>query len=82
MMVVLHERHGHPRLGGDRRERSGIEAAPQRDRAYRVGDLQTQRGHPIKTPPIPEFSDEQLQAINAPTRVLVDRINERVPPRP
>lgn len=32
--------------------------------------LQAQRGHPIKVPPVPIFSDEQLQSITAPVRVL------------
>ncbi len=54
--------------------------------------LQAQRGHPIKVPPISTFSDEQLQSIDAPVRVLagadsrafdvgrlIDRINEIVP---
>ncbi len=32
--------------------------------------LQAQRGHPIKIPPCPVFTDEQLLSITAPTRVL------------
>lgn len=54
--------------------------------------LQAQRGHPVKVPPIPVFTDEQLGSINAPMRVLagagskafdttqlVDRINKISP---
>jgi len=32
--------------------------------------LQAQRGHPIKIPPCPEFTDEQLQSITAPVHIL------------
>jgi pimeloyl-ACP methyl ester carboxylesterase len=51
-----------------------------------------QRGHPIKIPPCPVFTDEQLQSITAPVHVLggadseafdgerlVQRINNNVP---
>jgi pimeloyl-ACP methyl ester carboxylesterase len=54
--------------------------------------LQAQRGHPIKIPPCPVFTDEQLQSITSPVHVLagadsrafdaaqlVDRINETTP---
>ena len=50
--------------------------------------LQAQRGHPVKVPPIPVLTDEQLRSITVPVRVLagadskafdpvqlVDRIN-------
>lgn len=33
--------------------------------------LRASRGHPIKTPPCPEFTEAQLQSITAPVRVLV-----------
>ncbi len=54
--------------------------------------LQAQRGHPVKIPPLPVFTDVQLQSITAPTRVLagadsvafdvdalVERISAQVP---
>ena len=54
--------------------------------------LQAQRGHPIKVPPCPVFTDEQLRSITAPVHVLagadskafvseqlVDRINNILP---
>lgn len=63
------------------------------DKAAMALVLQAQRGHPIRLPPAPTFTDEQLQSITAPIHVLagagskafdserlVDRIN-KVPPR-
>lgn len=54
--------------------------------------LQAQRGHPVKVPPLPVFTDEQLGSIQAPVHVLaaadsaafntdelVERINATVP---
>lgn len=59
------------------------------DKAATALVLQAQRGHPIKVPPCPVFTDEQLQSITAPVHVLagadfkafdverlIDRINE------
>ncbi len=40
------------------------------DKAAMALLLQAQRGHPIKVPPCPEFTDEQLRSITAPVHVL------------
>jgi len=63
------------------------------DKAAMAVLLQAQRGHPIKVPPLPVFTDEQLRSISAPVHVLagaesvafdvqrlVDRIND-IPPK-
>lgn len=62
------------------------------DKAAMALVLQAQRGHPIKLPPAPVLTDDQLRSITVPVRVLggaeskafdsqrlVDRINELIP---
>lgn len=38
--------------------------------------LQAQRGHPIKLPPAPVFTDEQLRSVTAPIHILVGEFSE------